>query len=141
MAAQRSGAGRFARLSRHGVGIGLALAIVLDTTGQLLWKRAAVRLPESLSPELLLGALLHDSLPLAVIGVFVLQLINWLLVLERAELSYAQPITSLSYVSVVCLSVWLLGERLDAVRLLGVSLVLLGVGLVGVDAARRAKPT
>ena len=141
MTARPAGRGIAARLSRHGVGLGLALAIVLDTAGQLLWKRAAVGLPESLSPELLLGALLRDPLPLAVLGVFMLQLVNWLLVLERAELSYAQPITSLSYVSVVCLSVWLLGERLDAVRLLGVSLVLLGVGLVGADAMRRAKPT
>ncbi len=127
-----------ARVSRHGVAIGLALAIILDTAGQLLWKRAAVGLPESLSPAVLLAALLHDPLPLAVLGVFVLQLVNWLLVLERAELSYAQPITSLSYVTVVAMSVWLFGERLDPVRLIGVALVLLGVGLIGVDAVRRA---
>lgn len=132
---------RPARSQRLGVGIGLALAIVLDTVGQLLWKRAAARLPESLSPDVLLGALLRDPLPLVVLGVFALQLVNWLLVLERADLSYAQPITSLSYVSVVFLSVWLLGERLDAVRLIGVSLVLLGVGLIGADAVRRERRT
>lgn len=124
----------------RGVAVGLALAIVLDTAGQLLWKRAAVGLPDSLSPAVLLASLIHDPLPLAVLGVFALQLVNWLLVLERADLSYAQPITSLSYVSVVCLSVWLLGERLDATRLLGISLVLLGVGLIGVDAVRRKRP-
>ena len=128
-----------ARASRHGVALGLALAIVLDTAGQMLWKRAAVGLPESLSPAILFAALLHDPLPLAVLGVFALQLVNWLLVLERAELSYAQPITSLSYVTVVAMSVWLLGERLDPVRLAGVALVLLGVGLIGVDAIRRAR--
>ncbi len=132
---------RPARSQRLGVGIGLAVAIVLDTVGQLLWKRAAARLPESLSPDVLLGALLRDPLPLVVLGVFALQLVNWLLVLERADLSYAQPITSLSYVSVVFLSVWLLGERLDAVRLIGVSLVLLGVGLIGADAVRRERRT
>jgi drug/metabolite transporter (DMT)-like permease len=141
MTAGHAGRGLGARISRHGIGIGLALAIVLDTAGQLLWKRAAERLPESLSPEVLLGALLRDPLPLVVVGVFALQLVNWLLVLERADLSYAQPITSLSYVSVVLLSVWLLGERLDAVRVLGVSLVLLGVGLIGADAMRRARTT
>ncbi len=133
--------GLAARVSRHGVALGLTLAIALDTAGQLLWKRAAVGLPESLSPSVLLASLLHDPLPLLVVGVFVLQLINWLVVLERAELSYAQPITSLSYVSVVLLSVWLLGERLDAVRLLAVSLVLLGVALIGIDAVRRAGAT
>lgn len=130
-----------ARVPRYWVGIGLAFAIVLDTIGQLLWKRAAARLPESLSPGVLLDSLFHDPLPLVVLGVFALQLINWLLVLERADLSYAQPITSLSYVSVVLLSVWLLGERLDAGRLLGVSLVLLGVGLIGADAVRRERTT
>lgn len=130
-----------ARSQRFAVGIGLALAIVLDTVGQLLWKRAAARLPESLSPDVLLGALLRDPLPLVVLGVFALQLVNWLLVLERADLSYAQPVTSLSYVSVMFLSVWLLGERLDAVRLIGVSLVLLGVGLIGADALRRERRT
>lgn len=129
------------RGSRAALAPGLALAIVLDTVGQLLWKRAATRLPESLSPDVLLGALLHDPLPLVVVGVFVLQLINWLLVLERADLSYAQPITSLSYVSVVLLSVWLLGEQLDAVRVAGMSLVLLGVAMIGGDSVRRAHRT
>lgn len=134
-----SGAGKQPALSRHGVALGLALAIVLDTAGQMLWKRAAAGLPASLSPRVLWTALLHDPLPLAVLGVFALQLVNWLLVLERAELSYAQPITSLSYVTVVAMSVWLLGERLDPVRLAGVGLVLLGVGLIGIDAVRRAR--
>lgn len=129
------------RGSRAALATGLALAIVLDTVGQLLWKRAATRLPESLSPDVLLGALLHDPLPLVVVGVFVVQLINWLLVLERADLSYAQPITSLSYVSVVLLSVWLLGEQLDAVRVAGMSLVLLGVAMIGGDSVRRAHRT
>ena len=138
-AGRKSGKSPAVAASRHGVALGLALAIVLDTAGQMLWKRAAVGLPESLSPAVLLGAVLHDPLPLAVLGVFALQLVNWLLVLERAELSYAQPITSLSYVTVVAMSFWLLGERLDPVRLIGVTLVLLGVGLIGVDGIRRAR--
>lgn len=141
MTAERAATDAVARGSRRGVAIGLALAIVLDTAGQLLWKRAAVGLPDSLSPLALLDALRQDPLPLIVLGVFLLQLVNWLLVLERVDLSYAQPITSLSYVSVVLLSVWLLGERLDAVRLIGMSLVLLGVGLIGADAMRRARRT
>jgi drug/metabolite transporter (DMT)-like permease len=68
--------------------------------------------------------------------VFVLQLINWLLVLERVDLSYAQPLTALSYVSVCLLSAWLFGERLDLHKGLGVSLVLLGVVLVSVEPVR-----
>jgi drug/metabolite transporter (DMT)-like permease len=124
-----------------GVYAGLALAIVLDTVGQLLWKQAAVRLPETLSAGVLLDALVREPLVLAVAGVFALQLVNWLLVLEHADLSRVQPITSLSYVSVVLFSVALMGERLDAGRGLGILLVLFGVALIGVDAARRKRST
>ncbi|WP_428423099.1 EamA family transporter [Methylibium sp.] len=116
--------------SRRLLVAGLVLAIALDTAGQLLWKLAATRLPASLSPTVLLDAVVHDPLPLLVLGVFLVQLVNWLLVLERADLSYAQPLTSLSYVSVCLLSVGLFGERLDAAKLAGVLLVLIGVALV-----------
>jgi drug/metabolite transporter (DMT)-like permease len=126
---------------RGGIHAGLALAIACDTVGQILWKQAAARLPETLSPAALLGSFFHEPLLLVVAGVFALQLVNWLLVLERADLSHVQPITSLSYVSVVLFSIWLLGERLDGRRAAGVVLVLLGVGMIGVDAARRARKT
>ncbi len=118
----------------------LAIAIALDTIGQLLWKLAAMRLPSSVSPAVLLHAIAHDPLPLLVVGVFLLQLVNWLLVLERVDLSYAQPLTALSYVSVCLLSAWLFGERLDAYKVLGVVLVLAGVALVSASPTRPEKP-
>jgi drug/metabolite transporter (DMT)-like permease len=109
---------------------GLVIAIALDTAGQLLWKLAATRLPASLSPALLLAAVVHDPLPLLVVGVFLVQLVNWLLVLERADLSYAQPITALSYVSVGLLSAAWFGESLDTSKLIAIGLILVGVILV-----------
>ena len=42
------------------------------------------------------------------------QLVNWLKVLDHADLSYAKPFTSLSYVTVCVLSVLLLGEHIAA---------------------------
>jgi drug/metabolite transporter (DMT)-like permease len=109
---------------------GLVVAIALDTAGQLLWKLAATRLPASLSPAVLLAAVVHDPLPLLVVGVFLVQLVNWLLVLERADLSYAQPITALSYVSVGLLSAAWFGESLDTAKLIAIGLILVGVILV-----------
>ncbi len=126
---------------RRRVYIGLALAIGLDTIGQLLWKQAASGLPTSLSPSALLASVVHDPLPIVVVGVFVLQLVNWLAVLRRADLSFAQPITSLSYVSVVLLSAGLLGERIDAARMWGLSLILIGVALIGADTMRGERST
>ena len=118
----------------------LAIAIALDTVAQLLWKLAASRLPSSFAPGVLLRAIANDPLPLIVIGVFALQLVNWLLVLERVDLSYAQPLTALSYVSVCLLSAWLFGEHLDVQRAIGVILVLAGVAMVSASPARRKTP-
>src|SRR5581483_7010120 len=82
----------------------LALAIALDSAVQLLWKLAAL---------------------------FVWQLANWLRVLEASDLSYSQPITSLSFVSVFALSVLFLGERVDAAKIFGIAFVFAGVWLIG----------
>jgi drug/metabolite transporter (DMT)-like permease len=96
----------------------LALAIVLDTAVQLVWKLAALQLP-ALSPLLLLVAAL-----------FAWQLVNWLQVLEGSDLSYSQPITALSLVSVFILSALFLGERVDATKVIGTCLVLAGVWFI-----------
>ena len=89
---------------------------MLDTVVQLLWKAAAT-----------------DFEPLviaAVVVIFIAQLINWLRVLELSDLSYSQPITSLSYITVLWFSVTWLGEQLDALKIAGILLILAGVWFI-----------
>ena len=62
--------------------------------------------------------------------IFVAQLINWLRVLELSDLSYSQPITSLSYITVLGFSVIWLGEQLDPVKIAGILLILAGVWFI-----------
>ena len=62
-----------------------------------------------------------------VVVIFVAQLINWLRVLEISDLSYSQPITSLSYISVLWFSVTWLGEQLDLLKIAGILLIMAGV--------------
>lgn len=108
----------------------LALAIALDTAVHVLWKAAADQLP-GVSPLFLVVAVL-----------FVWQLVNWLRVLEGSDLSYSQPITSLSLVTVLVVSVLFLGESVDALKVLGIAFVFAGVWFIsrtGHDSgARRA---
>ena len=96
----------------------LALAIVLDTAVQLTWKAAAEPLP-ALSPLLLVVAVL-----------FACQLFNWLQVLETSDLSFSQPITALSLVTVFILSATYLGESVDLPKILGTGFVLAGVWFI-----------
>ena len=55
------------------------------------------------------------------------QLFNWVRVLARADLSFAQPFTALSYISVLAISAHSLHENISTAKVLGVALILLGV--------------
>src|SRR4051794_14513414 len=112
------------------VGFGLALAIVLDTAIQLLAKLAIASLPPTSSLWDAVGNLIDQKIILVVAILTVGQLVNWLRVLESAELSYALPITSLSYISVCALSSFFFGESVGSLKLLGIVIVLAGVWCV-----------
>jgi drug/metabolite transporter (DMT)-like permease len=118
------------RGSKRTLAIGLVLAIALDTAGQLLWKFSAATLPSTASLWPTVDAVLRQPLVLVLVGVFVCQLINWLKVLEHADLSYAQPITSLSYVAVCAFSAHLFGEHIGPGKAAGILCILSGVWLV-----------
>ena len=127
--------------ARHWLILGLLAAIALDTGGQLLWKLAASRLPVDAAAAELAASALRDPLAWVVVGVFLAQLVNWLAVLKRADLSYAQPFTALSYVGVGLLSALWFGESLGAAKLAGIALVLVGVVLVGFGASEAPAPS
>lgn len=118
------------------VGFGLALAIVLDTAIQLLAKLAIASLPATSSLWEAAGHLIDQKIVLVLAILTVGQLVNWLRVLESAELSYALPITSLSYISVCGLSNLLFGESVGFLKLAGIVIVLAGVWCV----SRSGKP-
>ena len=108
----------------------LSLAVLLDTAVQLVWKTAALSLPNNGSPWLNVQAILQNPLFILVIFLMACQFFNWLLVLRNADLSFAQPVTSLSYVSVFCLSVLFLKEAADPFQIIGIILVLAGVWFI-----------
>src|ERR1700757_4111549 len=89
---------------------GLIVAIMIDTVLQLVWKSAVLSLPSDGSPWLNVQAVLHSPLFLFLILLMACQFFNWLMVLSNADLSFAQPVAALSYVSVFCMSVFFLNE-------------------------------
>lgn len=92
---------------------------MLDTVVQLLWKLAATGL---------------DPIIIALVVIFfITQLFNWLRVLQMSDLSYSQPITALSYITVLGLSALWFGEHIDALKVAGIVLVLAGVWFISRD--------
>ena len=117
-------------VSKNALAIGLALAIIFDTAGQLLWKYCVAGLPHTSGFWQAAEAILREPLFIVLAVIFLCQLFNWMKVLEHADLSFAQPITSLSYVTVCVLSTVLFREQIGIAKTLGVVCVLGGVWLV-----------
>jgi drug/metabolite transporter (DMT)-like permease len=129
------------RQIRVRLAVGLALAIVFDTSQQIAWKMGIVALPEMTSPSGAIEAVLHEPLLALVALLMVARLINWLKVLELADLSFAQPITSLSYVLVTALSALYLGETLTSLQLLGMAIIVAGVWCISQTGSRSRSST
>lgn len=107
--------------------VGLILAIVLDTVIQITWKLAVAGLPANTpAGATILGVLSSFYFYVAMLA-FGAQLCNWMRVLARADLSFAQPFTALSYITVLTISSRFLHERLSLFKVIGVVLILLGV--------------
>jgi drug/metabolite transporter (DMT)-like permease len=109
---------------------GLALAIAFDTGVQLSWKMLALQIPTESSPRAIAEAVVYHPLFITLAILMVGQLINWLKVLEYADLSFAKPITSLSKISVCVVSVLYLSENVDLLKIVGITVVLAGVWCV-----------
>lgn len=109
---------------------GLAIAIILDTAVQLCWKVAASQAAPCAGLIETAATVLGQPIFYATVIMFIMQLVNWMKVLSGADLSYAQPITSLSYISVAFLSALWLKEILSMTQMAGICLILGGVFLI-----------
>ncbi|MEP6932881.1 MAG: EamA family transporter [Nitrospirota bacterium] len=115
---------------RQIVWFGLALAIALDTVAQLCWKYAVGQASDTIGLWQSVIVTLGEPLFQVALLLFVLQFFNWMIVLAHADLSYAQPITALSYVTVSGASMALFHEHLPLLRLIGLAMILLGVWFI-----------
>ena len=104
--------------------------ILLTVYGQLIlkWRMDQVgAMPSGFLPGLrhLLLLLLDPFVVSSFAAAFVASL-AWMAAMTRFELSYAYPFTSLNFVLVLALSVWLLDEQLNLYKVAGVALIVLG---------------
>ena len=109
--------------------IGLAVAIALDTGLQLVWKIGVADVPDTSLRDAAVAVATNPIFVLVVV-LMAAQLVNWLKVLDHADLSYAKPFTSLSYVTVCTLSVLVLGEHIAPLQIVGILVVVAGVWCV-----------
>ena len=108
-----------------------AALIALDTSAQLLFKSAAVRLtPSELSFQWL--QLVTQSLHFwAAVICLLMTFLVWMLILRRSRLGLSFAATALTFVGVIGGSQLVFGESISATQYAGIVLIVVGVALLG----------
>jgi drug/metabolite transporter (DMT)-like permease len=111
----------------------IILTVVLNTTGQFFMKTGVNRIGKISFLENFLGTFYKAVTNWFVLGGFGLYVISaalWLIILSRAELSWAFPMVSLSYVITALIAPVILHETFSFQRLIGTVVICAGVFLV-----------
>lgn len=118
------------------------LLILLNTAllvcGQLLWKSGLQQQPAAFASLRSITALLLSPYILGGLFIYALATVLWLYILSKAPLSIAYPTQSLAYIATIFAAYFLYGEPLSLLKLGGALLILAGVSLIGLSAARLA---
>jgi len=109
----------------------LAVNMVLMTTGQLFFKQAAIFVNHNQNLNLITKYLFNPWF-YAAISFFAVGTLTWTQILTSMRLSIAYPILSVSYILTAVGAYYFFGERLGAVNISGILLVMLGVSLISV---------
>jgi drug/metabolite transporter (DMT)-like permease len=111
--------------------VGLILgSVACGTVGQLVLKAGMKSLgPVQLSPDTLLHMATN---PLVIVGVaiFGVSTLLWLLALMKADLSFAFPFLSLTYIGVLIGGAALFDEKVTLARIVGFAVIVTGVWIV-----------
>lgn len=119
---------------------GIALTIVVDTLVQIAWKHALDGIPASASfVEVARTVAVNPVFYLAMLA-FAAQLFIWLRLLAESDLSFAQPLTAVSYISVLAISHHSLDETISRSKLTGVALIFIGIYFITRTPHRTSAP-
>lgn len=115
----------------------ILIAVLLEASAQLLYKAGVNQLPPPSAPLWHLPALwdftwsaLGNWRVLLGIGLYIPEVILWWAILSKVEVSYAFPLTSMSYVLLLLMAKFFLHEDIPLERWLGALAVVTGVFLI-----------
>ncbi|MBU0708926.1 EamA family transporter [Patescibacteria group bacterium] len=106
-------------------------SVIIGVVGQLLMKQGVSQLGEVAGGAIpfLLKAVFSPWVIAGLFGYGVGTLL-WLLILSKADVSYAYPMLSLGYIFLLIFASIFLGEQITLVRVAGVLLIVVGVILI-----------
>lgn len=111
----------------------ILLSVLLGAGGQLLMKSGMTSIGKIEVSQLLSSTLFQVVFnPMIIFGLslYGIAAVIWLVVLSRAELSYAYPMVAMGYI-ITSVSAWILfNENMTLLRFLGITLIVSGVYLI-----------
>ena len=113
--------------------------MLLNAVAQLLLKAGVTRVGEfqfSLDNGVPIGIKLATQLPIiGGLAYYGISVVVWIMALSRVPVSVAYPMLSIGYIVNAFAAYWLFGESLNAQKLIGIGVIVVGVYLVARSAA------
>lgn len=134
-------AGRSPRASAIIVGVLLVVSVCFAIAGQITLKAAMERVgrigtAQISAPVETIARVAKEPLLWTGLTLFAVSALFWLVVLSHVPLSVAYPVVGLSYVLIVLFARIVLHEHVPTLRWIGVSVVALGIAIVGLSFRR-----
>ena len=105
----------------------LIVAISLGAAGQVCLKAGLTTLGVNPPVGVVLASIVKNGLVFGGFVCYGVSSLIYIVALSRLDLSYAYPMIALSYVMVVILAWWLLGETVPVGRIFGLAIICIGV--------------
>lgn len=106
----------------------VAISTILGITGQLMLKQGMGGIGRSgATGSGILLSIIRSPWVIGGLGIYGTGVIFWLLALSHFELSYVYPFASLSYIGIIVGSYLIFKERITALRLVGIAVIIAGV--------------
>ena len=108
-----------------------ALSAICDVSGQICFKFGVNRIGGA---RISFHTLLLNRWISVGIAIYTIEIFVWLRVLSEAPLSLAFPLASLNFLGIAFASHFFLKEKIGSIRILGATLVTLGVIVLAISA-------
>jgi multidrug transporter EmrE-like cation transporter len=113
--------------------------VLLNAAAQLLLKAGVTRVGEfqfSIDNAIPMGFKLLTQWPIiGGLACYGISVVVWIMALSRVPVSVAYPMLSIGYIVNAFAAYWLFGESLNAQKLIGIGVIVVGVYLVARSAA------
>jgi len=110
----------------------ILFSVTINSIAQIVWRKGAGGALSKVSIKNIIKMMMRPKVIIG-LGMYIISALIWILVLSNTEVSYAYPLISLGYVITTILSYAILKEKINKKRILGISVIILGVIIVGLS--------